>query len=614
MGEDVTSASVPRLDTAALIVTSRLSDEIELKQRNLPALYFHRYAQSDEIWTRTVATAREWIESWPELKLVNGDRAFEFLRTENTLLWWFVHDVIWETKNGIFDTFYQVKTWSSLFRDYKPAEVELFGTFEFNVKEVVSSLSKSFAFDLRVKDYEIKSQPQSHLSGSRGRASLVVKYLLLKWARLFSRRKRNAVVFFLDHGSKAIETYRNGTRLITDHYLEGLEDYMTQNGSERLFISLNTPEIHSCSIRDLIKEVFGTMRGTYVPWLCYYSASDLKKGASLIGRYQKKMIGLESDPGFRESMVIDGIDIYPSLKGVLLGSLPRALAFAHLEIEIGKKFVEMEKPRIVFHVTGMSPSGRAISLACNRHGVRILAPQLGIISPEIPVNTAFIITKEYDRMLLPEYLVWGQFFKDLISERGYPQSLIKKVGFWRTGRAQTQLSSDYILYVAGANLGKLDYILSFDEEIATINMIRNTIPKTMALVVKLHPSLPYKKYQHALKDIINDIMLLGGPGVPGIEEFLLKAKIVVGKASTVLVQALILNKPVIAVNFASKLNFLGFEGVPFATTAEELLSSVNKILNGDLDNCNLNRYCDTVGQESISTLISEIEAPRKDGA
>jgi hypothetical protein len=214
--------------------------------------------------------------------------------------------------------------------------------------------------------------------------------------------------------------------------------------------------------------------------------------------------------------------------------------------------------------------------------------------------------------MLPEYLVWGEFYRNLISERGYPQSLIKQVGFWRTERSQAQFSGDYILYVAGANLGKLDYILSFDEEIATINMIRNAIPKTIALVVKLHPSLPYKKYQHALKEIINDIMLLGGPGVPGIETFLPKAKIVVGKASTVLVQALILNKPVIALNLASKRNFLGFEGVPFATTTEEFLSRVNNILNGHLDDCNLNRYCDPVGRESISTLIGEIDVLRKD--
>jgi hypothetical protein len=229
--------------------------------------------------------------------------------------------------------------------------VELFGTFEFNVREVIASLSTSYAFDLRIRDYRIKSQPQSRLSGSRGRAGLLVKYLILRGARLFSRRKRNAVAFFLDHGSKAIETYRNGTRLITDHYLEGLEDYMTRNDSERLFISLNTPEIRSCSVRDLISEVSATMRGTYVPWLCYYSASDVKKGVSLVARYKKKMIELESDPRFRESLVIDGIDIYPFLKDVLLGSLPRALAFAHLEIEIGEKFVVLEKPRIVFHVT-----------------------------------------------------------------------------------------------------------------------------------------------------------------------------------------------------------------------------------------------------------------------
>ena len=611
IGEDV-ARSVPGLDTADLIITFRLSDEIELKQRNLPALYFHRYAQSDKVWAQTVAAARGWIESWPELTLANGERALEFLEIGDTSLWWFVYDAIWEAKNGIFDTVYQVKTWSSLIRDYKPVEVELYGTFDFNVKEVISSLSKAFNFNFKFTDYEIRDPPQSHFSGFRGKTSLLAKYLLLKWARLFSRRRRkNAVAFFLDHGSKAIETYRNGTTLITDHYLEGLEDYMTQKGSERLFVSLNTPEISSCSVRDLFKELLGTMQGAYVPWLCYYSASDLKKGASLIAHYQKKMLALESDSRFRESLIMDRIDIYPLLKEVFAGNLPRAITLARMEIEIGKKFVETEKPRIVFHVTGMSPAGRAISFACNQHRIRILAPQLGIISPEIPVNTAFLVTKEYDKRLLPEYLVWGQFYKNLISERGYPQSLIKMVGFWRTEGQQPQFSGDYMLYVAGANLGKLSYILSFDEEIATIRMIRSTIPRSMELVVKLHPSLPYKIYSDALNDVINEITLVGGPEAPGIEEFLPKAKIVVGKASTALVQALIMNKPVIVANFASKLNFLGFEGVPFATTPEELLSIVNKILDGDLNNFDLKRYCDPVGQESVSIIVNEIEKARK---
>ncbi|MEP0826699.1 MAG: hypothetical protein HRF40_14575 [Nitrososphaera sp.] len=524
-----------------------MSTEMKLKQRMLPALYFHRYAQNQKVWSTIVAEARKWLETWPTKPIYNNQSAIEIFKFEDTSIWWFIYDAIWEAKNGIFDTFYQVKTLLSLVREYRPSIVELRGTFDFNIQEIMNSLARASNFDLLVEDYAFRSETPNELTGSKGKFKLLARLFLLKIARAFARKNaKNVVAFFLDHGSKAVERYQDGIDLINDHYLTGLEDHMVQDRDKYLFVSMNMPNLSTSFSKNVLNEIIRTLRGIYVPWIYYYSASDLMKGVELIRYYRNKIIDLEKDPGFKESMIVDGIDIYPLLKGAFRGNLPRALALLHLEIELARRFIEKERPKLIFHVTGMSPSGRALSFACKKYNIRMVVPQIGIISPELPVNMSFHITEAFDRRLLPEYLVWGQSYKTLIAGRGYPSALIKVVGFWRTEKHGAEervpvVSGDYVLYIAGANLGKLSYILSLDEEITTIRLIRQSIPNELKLVVKLHPSLSYDTYYKALQDIMDEITLIGGPDTPGIEEFLTKAKIVVGKASTVLVQALILN-------------------------------------------------------------------------
>ncbi|MGH9878895.1 MAG: hypothetical protein ACRD5H_14785, partial [Nitrososphaerales archaeon] len=173
LGEDLNLQSVPDLEAADLIVTFRLSDEMELTRRSLPALYFHRYAQSGKAWNETVAAARGWLESWPTTPILNGENALGVFGIEDTSLWWFVYDAIWEAKNGIFDTFYQAKTFLSLVREYEPAVITLHGTFDFNAHELIGSISRLFGFELKIANLVVRKAPQTSLVRAGGKLNLL---------------------------------------------------------------------------------------------------------------------------------------------------------------------------------------------------------------------------------------------------------------------------------------------------------------------------------------------------------------------------------------------------------------------------------------------------------
>lgn len=622
IGQHADLNAIAELEIFDVILTSELSAEMNLKEKSLPALYFHRYAQSAKVWSKIVASAREWLDTWHNREIYNGQSAVEFLKFEDTSLWWFVYDAIWETKGGVLDAIYHANALISLIEDYDPASIQLYGEFDFPIHEVFSSLSnKTRPFDLRLEKYAVTSGSDGTFSKPSGKLALLGRFLLLKAARILSRKTRNpSIAFFLDHGSKAVEKKLDGVKIIMDHYLEGLEEFLVHNRDRILLVSMNTPILSPSFMKNLIVDAKRVARGMYVPWMCYYSFSDLQKGMKLIRHYQSKITDLEGSPSFRDSMRIEGVDIYPLLRQVFRGTLARALALVHLEVEVGRRFLDAERSPLIFHLTGLSPTGRALCFACKKRNTNIVTPQLGITSTELPFNAAVFAGTGLDTRTLPHYLVYGPFYKQLFAGRGYPDYLIQAVGFWRTGRNNVKHSSllpGYILYVAGANLGKLGYILSFDEEITTIRLIQKNIPVDSRLVVKLHPSLPYDLYNETLKDMVSSkaITLAGGPGTRGIEEFLAGANVVVSKTSTSLLQALIMNRPAIVVNFSSDLDLIGLKGVPFATTPEDFARIVRDVLDGKLgNNSEIDHYCFPVGRESASLVIREIEKEKRAGS
>jgi len=610
LGAGIDPKLIRGLKHARMVITSNLSTEFEAKEEGIPAIFFHRFVQSKKVWESFVNTATYWLENWPTKPIFNKKSIIDIFSFEDTSLWWFNNYSIWETKNGIFDTLYHLIAFSTMIEDSRPKNVEIWGDFDFPILEILNPLSQKYDFKIKTKNYNLKIGNLGKFSeSSQQQLIFLIRFLLLKFASIFSRKNSKPQAFFLNHGHVAVKKNVGKVGIIIDHYLEGFEKYFIKNKDKIKLISNSMPRLNSSFVKDLIIEFVKTVKGDYKPWISYYSFSEFMEWKKLVKYYQNKILELEKDPSFKNSMVIDEINIYPLVINAFRGTLPRALAFVRMELKVVRRFLDKEHPDVVFSTDGLNPTGRAISFACKERNIKNISPQLGVMSTKKIANTVFFINENFDKRVLPTYLVWGSFYENLIIDMGYPKSLIKKVGFWRLDKEDMKISNDdnYVLYIAAANLNKLSYILSFDEEIVSIKKIYENIPKHLKLVVKLHPSQPYNLYFKTLRGL-KRLMVVGGFGSPEITKIISGARVVVGKASTAIMQALIMEKPVILINFGSELNFLGIDGVPFVTTPKDFGKTLDSILTeGNVRKHNLENYCEPLGNTSLSLIFDEIK-------
>ena len=87
-----------------------------------------------------------------------------------------------------------------------------------------------------------------------------------------------------------------------------------------------------------------------------------------------------------------------------------------MEIILANDFQQKEELPI-FSTDLMSPGGKALCFATKNQGLSAIAPQGGIISPQFPLNVGFFITEKFDHRLLPQYLVWGKHWEEIINEK-----------------------------------------------------------------------------------------------------------------------------------------------------------------------------------------------------
>jgi len=608
LGTGVDVNSIEKINKK-VVVTFELEIEKVLREKKINAIYFHRQAQSEKVWNEIRKTARTWWSTWPNKPINEGKSILEILRFEDTSLWWFVRNILWENKNGVFDTIYQIETLMSLIENFNPKIIEIHGKFNFSIIEMLNSLKKKYDFKISYSDSFALQKDDNHGSTlqkgnilTKKRIEFLLKLIILKIFHMFASKKNKKIAIFSFHVDELNKTGK-ANLIAADQYFIGLKDFVENNKKIINLVSLNK-DLVSNKFNELLKN---TLKGKYEPWVIYYSLKGLRNAYKVSKNFKKLFLKMEKNSNFIESMSIKGVNFYPFLRHLFVGDLPFLLGFSHLELGAADRFFKKNNPHVVFTFDGFNVVGSALNYVCNKNKKRVITPQMGTIYAVDSVNTVFSISEGFDLRLLPEIFCWGRHFSELIEINGYPKESIKQVGFWRTEiENEIKKIDDYIFYIAGANRIKLEYMLSVNEEIFTIRRICEVLPNGIKLVVKLHPSHDEKPYFDALSGLEN-IVLIGNKETIDVNNLIRHSKLVIGKVSTLIIQAMIFNKPVIIVNFAGEVNFLEIKKIPFVTNINEFSKVMNDILQGKATNqYKINDYCYPIGEKAVSNIIKEL--------
>jgi hypothetical protein len=603
LGTDVDINLIEKIEEE-IVVVFELEKEKDLIENGIKTVYFHRQAQSKDTWDEISKNSQEWWSSWYKKPIDKKKSMVELLEFNDTSLWWFVKNMLWEDKNGIFDTIYQIETLIVLVEKFAPKFIVLYGKFEFPINDMLNALMKKY--DFKISDYS-KNETifQKRKIITKKRMKFLLKLIILKVAHRFSKEKNGKIAIFSFNGG-VIKKDQNDKKIAADQYFIGLEDFIERDREKINFISLDK-NLTSKNSNEFLKLLKKIIRGQFEPWVVYYSLEGFRIGFREQKKIKKKIREIENSSEFINSMNFKGINLYPFLRQQFIVSLPFLVGFTYLELEAVKRFLSKHNPDTIFTIEGFGPAASALNYVCHKKKKRVITPQLGIIGVEDSVNAYFLIEKEFDLRLLPEYFSWGKYFAELIESKKYPQKLIKQIGFWRTEQEnEIKKIGDYIFFIAGSNRFKLEYMTSLDEEIFTIRRIHEILPKGIKLVVKLHPSHSEEPYVKALSTLEN-IVLITNKEVVDINPLINHSKIVIGKVSTLIIHSMIQNKPIIVINFAGEVNFLGIKEIPFVTNINEFSKVMNGILQGKISNqYTVNDYCYPVGEKAVSNLINEL--------
>lgn len=581
---DIDSLKIDLRNT--IVITFSFSREIELRKKGYNVILFHRRAQDYKIWKDIVQESEKWLTQ-NNLKSID-------VKFENVSLWDFVYDEIFEIPGGIFDCIYYIKTINSFITGFHPQQVTLSGNFEFDVNMIISQMSKTNNFILtdnsKVEKVKSKKQTLAH------KALFLGRFTLGRISSLF--RSKKDIHFILSHGYYA----REKSGLVTDLYLDEIHNYFINHSVLPKIISLNLPRLHSNILVDIFYDFFRILIGRYVPFEIYTSFNNIRDKKKKIKLYYKLISkAFESDIF---NFKIDYVCIAPLIKSRMSIFLPNRFYDAEIAINKSRRYLKDELPKRVLNVEGFNLFGKALSMACNEKEIQIFSPQVGIISDQIPVNPGFYLPKDFNFKLAPTFLVWGSLYKELMVQRGYPKSKIIETGFWRINQnpQSTPILEKYLLYIAGANLHIASYISSLDEELFIIREIANNIMPHFKMMVKLHPTHPYRIYNEKLKDL--DITILRNNTNINLQSLIENASIVLGKCSTVLLQSLLSNRKTISINLVSRIDFCGL-GILNENSLDYIKDLKNLKTESFKNNFSFNssQYCKIIGIDAVEKIF-----------
>jgi UDP-N-acetylglucosamine:LPS N-acetylglucosamine transferase len=306
--------------------------------------------------------------------------------------------------------------------------------------------------------------------------------------------------------------------------------------------------------------------------------------------FARKWEVLQHDEQFCGDFEYRGLKLMPALRHVLELTFRKTIPECSQMLCTADRILE-ERPGAVIATYETGPHARSVLIQAARTGIPTVGLQHGNIFAGHNDYMHASITKDptfNQGFVVPQVMcVWGPYWKDVLTKSGhYPPDTVVVTGNWRYDwLAEVTDASDAKFMSGVGNISKRTVILIVSSAIATLDFLSKCLQELAALpglmfVIKPHPGSDNPRLVRKMlqENGYQDVVLVQGQ----IGEWLQSADLVISQISTVVTEAVLLDKPVILANF---LKIAGAEpyvdaGVCLYITApSDLKEAVDKIMN-----------------------------------
>jgi len=546
--------------------------------------------------------AIKYLKSIANAKIDREKNFKEFLQYENTSLWWFVEFNFY--RYSVKETIMSIELLQRIVDIEKPSNILTFDDKSVLTK-VIALIGKKEGIPIKFIRpkifFRINVFMISFLDTIRiyaGNLFVIVRSYIRKiWSEIIlpaklprydsdDSKKNNILLASMGR------EHESDTGKLRDVHLETIMNKLKQMNENVIFL-YNIPTA-LIGISRLYRKITQYKEINIRPWDYYLDKKICKLLAKKKRRMKRKWQDLKDSKYFKESLEYEGLDLFSILKK----KFKQMFLFEFLQsikaIELSKKIIKKEDiDAIILACENCSPYNRSLVVAGNLLGIPVLAIQHGLISPEGDSIVDYGWTVEELRdgskySILPDKIcVYGNYTKKSLLKLLYPENHIVIMGQPRyDSLVNPEFNREQIIRELGIDPYRKIILLLTQAfpEIERREMLFNMVAKAMEklrqeqFIVKIHPAENKKFYREKSKRFGMDIKILEGDF--DVHKVMYIADVIIGMSSTAIIEATILDKPVIVVNPPKE------EISPYAKSTavinvsnhEEILQSIKNIL------------------------------------
>lgn len=601
--------------------TDSLEAEAALTRAGATARYLYR--DCDATFERAASAALSWLASLPERARTSSSGFANLFEPGSLPLWSLCHDALFEIRGGIFESILHLFLLRQIAQDHPGATVNVVAPQGHAVALALAQLP-FVRLNPVWTTREAATQPlrpRGRLAGLWHRLdTLFIAKGLVTVRRAFERRpahkKRLALFCSLGDMTKTF-TGKDGKPFVSDVYYDHIEAEVRAEFPDYVKTGLHPARAPGGALARQWHAWRAILAGQYRPWYAYARLTDMRAIWRARRDFHARFAAWDTETAFQELFAVEGMAFYPLVRTVLAELLPSLLAAGALHSTIARRFVARERIGRVLAVESFSNLGRSLALAVHGAGGELWGVQGGIITPQRVTNAGFYLPAlESDTRLIPDrFFVWGPGYRDTLLRYALPAERLDVMGFNRAAHLPEidRAQPARILYLTGANALVCPYLMTVEEETFTLRALAQHLPSGAELVVRTHPRHVPEDYERILAGLPNVRVVSASQTDLATE--LAQAAVIVGKASTVLLEAANANRQVLLINLAGTPEFTGFSvatpALPYVTRTDRITQELQALLDlpaTESSRTFSNQWCAGDGASAARHLVQQLKA------